>query len=109
MSRGTTGRAVDRAGGLLLLDQIDGRIARVTADGAYYGAPTYQTIATHGETIEVVIPSRSTAVPGGELGPSHSVIAIWRSSRNGDDWPGKSPPTMVNDRWSKRQRAATSR
>jgi hypothetical protein len=69
MSHWTTGRAVDRAGRLLLLDQIDARIARVTADGAYDGAPTYQTIATLGETIEVVIPSRSTAVPGGELGP----------------------------------------
>jgi hypothetical protein len=69
MSHWTTGRPVDRAGRLLLLDQIDARIARVTADGAYDGAPTYQTIATLGETIEVVIPSRSTAVPGGELGP----------------------------------------
>ena len=28
-----------------LLDQIDDRIARVTADGAYDGDPTYQTIA----------------------------------------------------------------
>jgi hypothetical protein len=27
-----------------LLDQVDGRIVRVTADGAYDGAPTYQTI-----------------------------------------------------------------
>jgi hypothetical protein len=32
-----------------LLDQIDGQIARVTAVGAYDGAPTYQTIATHGD------------------------------------------------------------
>src|SRR5271166_5875899 len=52
-----------------LLDQIDGRIARVTADGAYDGAPTYATIAAHGNDIEVVIPPRSTAVPGDELGP----------------------------------------
>ena len=52
-----------------LLDQIDGRIARVTADGAYDGAPTYDTIAAHGDDIEVVIPPRSTAVTGGELGP----------------------------------------
>jgi len=49
-----------------LLDQIDGRIARVTADGAYDGAPTYQTIAVHGDDIEVVIPPRSTAVPTDE-------------------------------------------
>jgi hypothetical protein len=51
-----------------LLDQIDGEIAKVTADGAYDGAPTYQTIATHGDDIEVVIPPRSTAVPSGEPG-----------------------------------------
>jgi hypothetical protein len=47
-----------------LLDQIDGPIIRVTADGA----PTYQTIATHGDGIEVVIPPRSTVVPNGEQG-----------------------------------------
>ena len=51
-----------------LLDRIDGRIVRVTADGAYDGAPTYETIAAHGDGIEVVIPPRSTAVPSGELG-----------------------------------------
>jgi hypothetical protein len=51
-----------------LLDQIDGRITRVTADGAYDGAPTYETISEHGNDIEVVIPPRSTAIPSGELG-----------------------------------------
>jgi len=52
-----------------LLDRIDDPIGRVTADGAYDGAPTYQTIAAHGEAIDVVIPPRSTAVPSGELDP----------------------------------------
>jgi transposase len=52
-----------------LLDQIDGRIVRVTADGAYDGAPTYQTIAAHGDGIDVVIPPRSTAVPSADPGP----------------------------------------
>ena len=42
---------------------------QVTADGAYNGTPTYQTIATHGTDIEVVIPPRSTAVPSGEVDP----------------------------------------
>jgi len=51
-----------------LLDQIDDPIGRVTADGAYDGAPTYQTIATYGDSIEVVIPPRSTAVPSGNPG-----------------------------------------
>jgi hypothetical protein len=50
-----------------LLDQIDDPIVRVTADGAYDGAPTYQTIAQHGNGIEVVIPPRATAVASGEL------------------------------------------
>jgi hypothetical protein len=51
-----------------MLDQIDVGIAKVTADGAYDGAPTYATIAAHGEDIEVVIPPRSTAVFNGEQG-----------------------------------------
>ena len=38
-----------------LLDQIDDPIGRVTADGAYDGAPTYQTVAAQGEAIDVVI------------------------------------------------------
>ncbi len=49
-----------------LLDQIDDPIVRVTADGAYDGASTYQTIAAYGDGIEVVIPPRSTAVISGE-------------------------------------------
>lgn len=49
-----------------LLDQIDEAIVQVTADGAYDGDPTYQTIAAYGDGIEVVIPPRSTAVPNGE-------------------------------------------
>ena len=51
-----------------LLDQIDAPIGQVTADGAYDGAPTYQTIAAYGDEIDVVIPPRSTAVPSGEPG-----------------------------------------
>ena len=51
-----------------LLGQIDHRLGRVTADGAYDGAPTYETIAAHDDDIEVVIPPRSTAIPGGEMG-----------------------------------------
>jgi transposase len=51
-----------------LLDQVDGRIGRVTADGAYDGAPTYATISVHGDDIKVVIPPRSTAILSGEQG-----------------------------------------
>jgi transposase len=49
-----------------LLDQIDDPLGQVTADGAYDGDPTYQTIAAHGDDIKVVIPPRSTAVPSGK-------------------------------------------
>jgi hypothetical protein len=52
-----------------LLSQIDDLIIRVTADGAHDGAPTYQTIAAHGDEIEVVIPPRSTVVPSSEPDP----------------------------------------
>jgi hypothetical protein len=52
-----------------LPDQIDGPIGQVTADGAYDGTPTYQTIAQHGDGIEVVIPPRSTSILSGEPGP----------------------------------------
>lgn len=41
----------------------------ITADGAYDGGPTYETIATYGDDIEAVIPPRSTAVAGDEPGP----------------------------------------
>jgi hypothetical protein len=41
----------------------------VTADGACDGAATYQTIAEHGDGIDVAIPPRSTAVPSAEPGP----------------------------------------
>jgi hypothetical protein len=51
-----------------LLDQIDDPIVQVTADGAYDGAPTYWTIAQHGDSTEVVIPPRATAVLSSELG-----------------------------------------
>jgi hypothetical protein len=49
-----------------LLDQIDDPIIQVTTDGAYDGAPTYQTIAQHGDGIGVVIPPRATAVLSSE-------------------------------------------
>jgi transposase len=45
-----------------LLDQIDAGIGRVTADGAYDGAPTYDTIRARAGDIPVVIPPHVTAV-----------------------------------------------
>ena len=45
-----------------LLTQAEEKIEKVMADGAYDGAPTYQTIAQHGDDIKVMIPPRKTAV-----------------------------------------------
>lgn len=45
-----------------LLDQIDGEITLVTADGAYAGAPIYQTVSQYGADIDVVIPPPAIAV-----------------------------------------------
>ncbi len=52
-----------------LLSQTDGAITQVTADGAYDGHPTYNTIAGQGEGIIVAIPPRVTAVPEETTGP----------------------------------------
>jgi transposase len=46
----------------LLLDQIPGPIASVTADGAYDGDPVYRTVAERDPAAAVIIPPRSTAV-----------------------------------------------
>jgi Transposase DDE domain len=49
-----------------LLDQIQGPIASVTADGAYDGEPVYRAVAERqpDPPAAVVIPPRATAVPG---------------------------------------------
>jgi hypothetical protein len=72
-----------------LLDQIDDPIGQVTADGAYDGAPTHQTIAQHGDGIEVVIPPRSTIV---NRGTGSTDVA---RSPFGDDFSTR-PPGLAN-------------
>jgi Transposase DDE domain len=52
-----------------LLNQIECRIARVTADGAYDGAPNLRHHCGARDDIQIVIPPRSTAVLSGEQGP----------------------------------------
>ena len=61
-----------------LLDQIDGPITWVTADGAYDGSPTCLTIAAHGDGIEVVIPPRSTAESSTE--PTSPTQRDWKTA-----------------------------
>jgi hypothetical protein len=57
---------------------MDDPIGQVTADGAYGGAPTYQTIAQHSVGIEVVIPPRSPSILSGEPGHRRNANAISR-------------------------------
>jgi hypothetical protein len=70
-----TGNEADDAGQVPgLLDQIEGEIASVTADGAYDGEPVYQAVESRqpGQPPTIVIPPRSSAVPGavGDAPPS---------------------------------------
>src|SRR3954453_16752243 len=53
-----------------LLGQVEGEITSLTADGAYDGEPVYQAIAARqlGQPPTVVIPPRSSAVPGDQAG-----------------------------------------
>ncbi len=57
-----------------LLNQIPGSIASVTADGAYDGEPTYRAVSERqpDPPVAVVIPPRSTAVPGPHAGTTPS-------------------------------------
>jgi hypothetical protein len=93
-----------------LLDQFDDAIVEMTADGAYDGASTYQTIAQHGDGIEVVTLPRATAVAGGKRGYTNTA-----GSPSGDDRGtragrvGRSRPVRVNGPWQKRQWVAARR
>ncbi len=68
-----------------LLDQIDGEIDQFTADSAYDGKPTYQTILQHSSTAKIVILPRVTAVESGDTGPpcqrDKHIAAIARDGR----------------------------
>ncbi len=48
-----------------LLDQVEGSVASVTADGAYDQESVYADVAAHHPDAAVVVPPRATAVPGG--------------------------------------------
>jgi hypothetical protein len=71
-----------------LLDQIPGEIGRFIADGAYDGAPTYQTVAQHSAAAQIVIPPRS--LPDGDRAAWAAGLAegdrLWSASpgRNHD-------------------------
>ena len=46
-----------------LLDQLDGRIASFTGDGAYDQEGVYASVAARHPEAAVIVPPRSTAVP----------------------------------------------
>lgn len=50
-----------------LHEQIESEIEQITADCAYDGEPTYQTVAAHDANIAIVIPSRLDAVPSDDF------------------------------------------
>jgi hypothetical protein len=61
-----TDNGADDAGQVpLLLGQLEGEVAGVTADGAYDGEPVYRAIADHQRDPppDVVVPPRASAVP----------------------------------------------
>jgi hypothetical protein len=86
-----------------VLDQIDDRIARVTADCAYDGDPICQTIAAHGDDIDVVMPQRATAVPSGEWDQPTQRDHHLKLIMERGELPGKPPPAMASARPSKRR------
>src|SRR5436305_405581 len=46
-----------------LLDQVDGRIASVTGDGAYDQEGVYASVAERHPDARIIVPPRATAVP----------------------------------------------
>jgi hypothetical protein len=61
-----TDNGADDAGQVLaLLEQIEGEVASVTADGAYDGEPVYRAVADHQRDPppDVVVPPRASAMP----------------------------------------------
>jgi len=92
-----------------LLDRIDEEIGKVTADGAYDGVPTYQTIEQHGADIEVVIPPRRTAVPGTQPSAPNQRDRHLDMINRRADLPGKRRRVMASMLWSKRPWAVINR
>ena len=66
-----------------LLDQTTGPLDTVMADGAYDGEPTYQQVAERDPAATVVIPPRSTAVPGSSAEPTQRNRHIQSIAENG--------------------------
>jgi hypothetical protein len=66
-----------------LLDQTTGPLDTVMADGADDGEPTYLRVAERDSAATVVIPPRSTAVPGSAAEPTQRDRDIQSIAENG--------------------------
>ena len=85
-----------------LLDQIDGPVSAVLADGAYDGEPTYRTILDRHPDAEVVIPPRSNAVLSDTADPSPlSATGTSRCSPGKVEWAGRKPSVTESGPWLK--------
>ena len=98
-----TGNDADDAGQVPdLLGQIEGEIASVTADGAYDGEPVYQAVRARqpGRPPTVIIPPRSSAVPGAQA-DSRRANATGTSSSSATRvvWLGRRSPATVAAAW----------
>ena len=84
-----TSKDVDDAAQLdPLLDQVEGLVASVTADGAYDQTGVYDTVAERHPDAAVIVPPRSTAVPSpsAETNPTprdHHLQTIAKRGRMG--------------------------
>lgn len=95
-----------------LLDQMDGRIDKFLADGAYDGDPTYQFLIQRPQSLplpEVIVPPR-----GASLGLAKAEVccasgtAMSKPSRIKPHRPGRHHRATIGAPWSKRQCPVTN-
>jgi hypothetical protein len=87
-----------------LLDQITDPVASVTGDGAYDQDAVYAAVAERHPDAAVIVPPRTTAVPGGWRRPRrYSATAISSVSPRRVAWLGSKPlatTSVPKSRWS---------
>ena len=92
-----------------LLDQITDPIVSFTADGAYDQDRVYEAVAEHAPDAEIIVPPRSTAVPGpsAETAPTQRDQHIQDVAKHGR-WLGKNPQATISGRRSRRRLVDTN-
>lgn len=112
VAHAVTDKDADDAGQLpVLLEQVDGEIASVVADGAYDGEPSCETVAAcqAEPPPDVVIPPRITAVPSriSSSNPTQRDRHIELIHEKAGS-PGRRRPAMVTATWSRPTSVGTS-